>query len=321
MATHDFEEHYGGRCETLGQFARVYAGMGYAVLPLQRGGKRPHRTLGDRGGVHWASARPDVVRMYWDSAPHANIGVACGQASGGLVVLDLDRKNGNDGPAALLTELHSLGLAVPDGVPYVATPSGGVHLWMRWPGGQAPPPERPGLLQGVDVKGQGGLVAAAPSGLSKARLEAGQESVERIVPYSWQSGCPCEVPLMPEGMALWISTAPSKGSQAGGFGDAPLADVAAEQAAAELAPGGRNSGMSRRAASLFRALGTDDAGLRKVTVDLRNVWERMDNTGFPWSEVTTIIAHARQFVARQEARDREAERMAQPWLDKYRRRA
>jgi hypothetical protein len=278
----------------MGQFAEWYAGAHYRVLPLARGGKRPHAVLGYEGGVHHGDVDYQLIRRWWDSAPSANIGIACGQ---GLVVIDLDRKNGADGPRELAGLCQARGIAMPD-VPWARTPSGGAHLWMRWPwaGGV---PNRTGLLPGVDVKGDGGYVVVPPSGLVMPRLEAGQEAIDRILPYEWAGGCPCTLPAIPDGLGEWIATAPASSS----VQDRPEPF----RNDAGLVPGNRNNELSRLAASLFRRYGTGTAGLEQVTATLREAWEKMDNHGFPWSEVRTIITHARAYIVK---REREEEKWA-----------
>lgn len=295
MSSHGFDDHFPG-CGSMGAFARAYGSLGYRVLPLARGAKKPHGVLGDSGGVHWASSEG---WRWWEQAPHANIGIACGA---GLVVLDLDVKNGANGYGTLLDEASRLGLDFP-GPPLVLaeTPSGGLHIWMHWPwaGGV---PNRTGILPGVDVKGDGGYVVAPPSGLVMPRLEGGQEHIERIVPYSWRAGCPCGLPTVTESLGEWIATARATGAQNGAAGTAvaPLDGLPG--------PGERNHWFSRKAASLFRQHGTDAAGESRVRAELHGMWDQIDHRGFPLSELSVIISHARAFVAREEKRERE-------WMD------
>lgn len=327
--THSYHEHAADWqvLDSMGAFARFYAFLGFAVLPLERGGKRPHRVLGYEGGVHHGTRDPGLISRWWKDAPSANVGVACGMASGGLVVLDLDVKNGVSGHKSLFEETGRLGLSFPQQLaPMTSTPSGGSHIWMRWPwaGGV---PSRQGMLAGVDVKGDGGYVVAPPSGLVMPRLEAGQESVERVVPYEWQHGCPCEMPEVTASLGEWMATAQAAGSyhqpQARTDPDGRVTVLAGTpaQAASELRPGMRNSALSARAASLFRRYGTGAQGMAQVTDDLRQLWEQMDNRDFPWQEVRVLIAHAQRFVQRKEEEEREWNREAEAgWLRDMRRR-
>lgn len=307
MNGHSADEHFAW-CSTMHAFAQVYADSGFAVLPLMRGGKRPSPVAGNFGGVHNASRERNRVSAWWGASPHANVGVACGYASGGLIVIDIDVKHVN-GYRSLHEECLRLGLAWPVRLPPTAeTPSGGMHIWMRWPwvGGV---PGRTGLLPGVDVKGDGGYVAAPPSGLVMPRLEGGQPGTERIVPYSWSNGCPCELPAITPSMGEWIATSPASGAAGGVASGASSNDA--------LVAGNRNNALSAKAASLYRRHGTDDRGAALVQEEVRSTWERMDNSGFPWSEVVTILTHARAFVKRKEEEERRWAESTNPgWLRK-----
>jgi Bifunctional DNA primase/polymerase, N-terminal len=282
----------------LGAAALRYASMGYAVLPLVRGGKRPHQMLGGSGGVHWATHDPARIEGWWAQDPAANIGIATGQVSR-LVVIDLDVKNGHNGWAEFASFTGAWSLPMTPGAGYVATPSGGQHIWLRtWTGWEVP--ERPGILDGVDVKGDGGLVAAPPSMLLRqpdSRPGSGGDPVP--VGYLWASGCPHLVPPAPPWLPGWLERAPGTGSSASGAGDEYLPDLA-EAKANGLAAGGRNVGLYRLACSLYRKRGSSDG---YVLAELRQVWEASDQSGFTWSEALRTIRSAREWVIQREADD------------------
>lgn len=130
--------------------AAEFARAGYHVVFLQPGRKQP-------SGANWqqrATTDPDEVARHFARTPEANWGVLTG--AGGLTVVDLDVKNGEDGPGewAKLTP----GLAPP--ALRVRTPSGGLHHYWLAPGvrnGQG------SLAPGVDVRGDGGLVVGPGS--------------------------------------------------------------------------------------------------------------------------------------------------------------
>lgn len=87
--------------------------------------------------------------------PGFGVGVATGARSG-IIGLDLDRKNGLDGLAAL----QLLG-DIPETLA-VATPTGGLHLYLRHPG--FPVPNSASVLgPGIDVRGDGGYLVLPPS--------------------------------------------------------------------------------------------------------------------------------------------------------------
>ena len=145
--------------------ALAYAAKGYPVFPVGQD-KRPR--------VKWkegASTDPDTIRSWWARWPLAMIGMPTGKPSG-VVVLDIDRKNGVDG----LANLQAVGVD-----PYALssviaiTPSGGLHVFMRYNG---PLKNSASLLAaGVDIRGDGGYVVLPPSLPSVARDE-----------YQWEGG-------------------------------------------------------------------------------------------------------------------------------------
>ena len=312
---HTFEEHAAGR-RTLGDFARLYAEMGYRVFPLARGSKRP---LGGSGGVREAtSILLDVERM-WRDQPYANIGLACGYRTrptswSPFFVLDFDVKGGANGmeefgkfllgpPPAPEAGLRQLKEA-----PLSSTPSGGMHAWLA---GAAM--GRTGLLPGLDVKSDGGYVVAPPSGLVMPRLEEGQAGTERIVPYLWETGCPCILPPAPDWMPRWTADTPGTGTA----GREVTSEVSEAEALKKtgLAVGSRNEVSSRLAASLFRKWGTSAEGYRKVTEEMREIWEATDKSGgFTWSEVLTVIRHAHRYIKRREEEDTAVERSVLGYL-------
>lgn len=94
-----------------------------------------------------ATTDPGLVDDWFTEAPNAHVGVYVGGA--GLVVLDIDRKNGKDG----FTTLEEAWLEVPDTFSY-DTPSGGRHLVYRAPAGvPLAPTARYRGMDGVDTRG------------------------------------------------------------------------------------------------------------------------------------------------------------------------
>jgi putative DNA primase/helicase len=104
--------------------ALEYARQGYAVLPLK--GKLPLTTHG------YKDASRDVAQIakWWGKHPNANIGIATGEPSG-LLVLDIDNKNGKDGDKSL-RELEKQYGPLPKTLK-AKTPSGGWHYVFRMP--------------------------------------------------------------------------------------------------------------------------------------------------------------------------------------------
>lgn len=296
----------------LGVAALTYADLGYAVLPLMPGSKKPHLMLGDSGGVHWATVQAGTVYHWWRADPAANIGIACGSASG-LAVIDLDVKHDANGPWNFAAFLESGRYPVPAEIPWVSTPSGGVHLWLRTMPGTAVP-ERPGILPGVDVKGDGGYVLAPPGGLL-VHADGHDGEHGGLVPaaYEWSGGCPCAAPPAPDWVPQWLATAPRSGGR-GGTGSKP--DL--EQAVASgFARGTRNVSMYKTACSLFRQYKTTPAGVAAVTRKCRAIWDAGDKRDYDWHEVLVTIESARKFIAAQEEAEQAAVTGFVPWADRH----
>jgi hypothetical protein len=147
--------------------AITYAQLGWSVIPLrwlEKGACSCKRsTCGFSAGKHpfwdnWperASSDADIARGWWASSPQANVGIATGARSGIFVVdVDID-KGGADSLAGLQREHGRLPVTVE-----AVTGSGGRHLFFKHPAFTVrnikPAP-------GIDIRGDGGQVVAAPS--------------------------------------------------------------------------------------------------------------------------------------------------------------
>jgi Bifunctional DNA primase/polymerase, N-terminal len=290
-----------------GVCALFYASLGYRVVPVERGGKKPHRMLPPTGGVHWASLDPAQIRSWWSEDPAASIGVATGQASA-LAVIDCDVKGEHNGLESLTSFLTGTPLSTLTGYPVVRTPSGGVHLWMRTPAWAAVP-ERPSILPGVDAKGDGGLVIVPPS----ARLimpdgRDGQRGEPVPIPYLWSFGCPCSVPPAPDWMGSWLATAPQMSISTTSNTDEAPPDIT-ELMQTGIPVGERNHVLYRTACGLFRKAGTTPRGAGVVLDRVLAIWRAGDTTDFSYREVLVCVESARKFIERQQIQER-ALRMA-----------
>ena len=116
-----------------------YAARGLHVFPCMPD-KRPRVAR----GFYEGTADHRQVRRWWTQWPSALIGYWPGPS--GVAVLDVDRKNGKDGLATLLSLLKLRELPQ---TPTVTTPSGGVHLHFKMP------EERIGVTQGTAGAGIG----------------------------------------------------------------------------------------------------------------------------------------------------------------------
>ena len=142
-------------------------GRGWAVIPLhsiERGrctcrkvactspGKHPRNVH----GVSEATTDEATVWSWWARWPRANIGIATGARSG-VIVLDVDPRHGGDESLARLIEEHG---DLPHTVESL-TGGGGRHLLFDHPGQTVK--NMVGLEPGLDVRGDGGYIAAPPS--------------------------------------------------------------------------------------------------------------------------------------------------------------
>ena len=137
-----------------------YARMGYAVLPLYPGEKRPHGRLVPRG-LREASRDVATIRAWWREEPRAGVGIL---APEGVLVLDVDEPGVWE---ALRREYPAL-----EGAPRQRTPKGGRHAFLRLPQGvRLSATTR--AIPGVDLRGMGrAYVVAAPTRLADGRSYA-----------------------------------------------------------------------------------------------------------------------------------------------------
>jgi P4 family phage/plasmid primase-like protien len=138
--------------------AKLLIDQGYAVFPCVPNGKKPITMHGfkDAARSHFRAGQ------WWTQTPEANIGIATGEASGQIAVIDVDIKNGAKGRESLAT-LKGIAPTLT-----ASTPSGGWHLYYRAPG---PLPSRNGLLPGVDLKSDGGYVIGPGSDIDGVPYE------------------------------------------------------------------------------------------------------------------------------------------------------
>lgn len=135
--------------------AVAYAEWGWPVFPLKPLEKVPY----DRSrGFKDATTDPDLVRKWWTKAPESNIGIATGHI---FDVLDVDfvSKSGvASGAHVSWPDLRDSG-ELPDVHGMATTPRGGVHVLVKPTGGG----NMAGFLPGLDWRGVGGYIVAAPS--------------------------------------------------------------------------------------------------------------------------------------------------------------
>lgn len=161
------------RIGDLGAAAAVYVERGWSVFPLwwtadgvcacpaaadcASPGKHPLIP----GGVHGAIRAVDGVRRWWDRWPLANVGLPAGD--NGLAVLDVDPHHGGYVSLGRLVEALSMrGLDLPPTLAAM-TGSGGWHFVYAAPEDGIKSAPRAFGLSGLDTRGRGGYIVAAPS--------------------------------------------------------------------------------------------------------------------------------------------------------------
>jgi hypothetical protein len=137
--------------------AAFYVGLGRKIFPLAPGSKAPLIPKAEGGrGVHDATDDAEVIAAWAARCPEANIGIACGEPSG-LLVVDCDPRNGSE---ATLKRLAAKRFLLPP-TAEVETQSGGRHHYYSHPG--LPPGWKRTLGDGIDIQTTGKYVVAPPS--------------------------------------------------------------------------------------------------------------------------------------------------------------
>ena len=150
------------------EWALRYAERGWHGFPLGEGSKLPKIPKAQGGrGFHDATTDPEQLRRWFTRWPRANVGIRTG-ATSGLVVLDVDVRHRGDASLRALTDKRG---QLPRTLT-ARTPSGGWHHYFTWPGVELRNSASV-LDDGLDVRAEGGYVAAVPS------------LVARVGDYEW----------------------------------------------------------------------------------------------------------------------------------------
>jgi hypothetical protein len=134
------------------ELACRYGAAGVAVFPVI--GKAPATT---NGFLDASTERSEIVQMFSRAARRGGaLGIGGYLAAAGLYAVDLDTKDGIDGPGnfAELEQRH--GEPIARSV-VSTTPSGGQHIWLRM-GGHRVGSSAGKLAPNVDVRGDGGYI-------------------------------------------------------------------------------------------------------------------------------------------------------------------
>lgn len=142
---------------TLREAAQYYLRLGLAVFPIKPKSKQPITPH----GVKDASRDEKQIEQWWSQYPDANIGIATGAVSGGLVVIDLDVKpdQGIDGRVTL-REWEAEHGKLPGDTWLSITGGGGYHYCYQ---SRDTVKNRTSIYEGIDIRGDGGYIVAPPS--------------------------------------------------------------------------------------------------------------------------------------------------------------
>ncbi len=171
--------------------AERYLARGWSVLPVRPREKRP---LLRWEALQSKAPSKEQVEVWYRRWPDANVGIVTGEISN-LIVIDVDPEHGGGDALERLERRHG---PLPATVEAISG-GGGRHLYFAHPG--TPLRNRAGLVQGVDLRGDGGYIVAPPSIHPSGN------------PYVWREGhSPDEMTLAP--LPRWLYGALS-GARAG----------------------------------------------------------------------------------------------------------
>ena len=132
--------------------ALTYIRIGWYVFPCKPGAKTPITSNGFKA----ATIDKNQVEEWWKTYPNANVAISCGPS--GLAVIDLDMKDGIDG-IRNWQQWHDDKFIEVVQTTRAFTPSGGQH----WVYKGSIKSSSSSLAKGVDTRGNGGYIVAAPS--------------------------------------------------------------------------------------------------------------------------------------------------------------
>ena len=159
------------------------------IFPLSAGTKIP---LPGSQGCTEATTDKTTITKWWTAHPAANIGIACGQVNG-FVVIDIDAHKDDEDGAESLRDLEKAMGKLPDTVEAL-TPNGGRHLFFQYPMGQNIR-NKTAIAPGIDIRANGGYVVGVPSTLTGGKN------------YEWEAtSVPNETPIakLPAPWEKWL---------------------------------------------------------------------------------------------------------------------
>lgn len=183
-----------------------------------------------KNGLSDASTNPNQINHWWAQWPNANIGMATGERSG-FVVVDIDPRHGGNQSFQKLQDKHG---KVTDRT-IALTGGDGYHLLFKYPGHEIKNNQNGKKLgAGVDVRGDGGYIVAAPSVHISGK------------PYRWQIPPNGHLPVLPQ----WLDDLMTQETESSGVAPAIEGDIIEgnrDNALASMAGSMRRRGMAEAA--------------------------------------------------------------------------
>ena len=136
--------------------ALACAARGWPVFPC-----KADKTPLTAHGFQDATTDEATIKAWWQAHPRAQVGIATGAA--GLVVVDIDVKNGAPGLTSWAALVDELGPEITN-TAISRTLTGGFHIYYR-ANGHTICCSQGVLAEAVDVRAPGGYVIAYPSGV------------------------------------------------------------------------------------------------------------------------------------------------------------
>lgn len=141
-----------------------YAELGWSVFPApSNGSKKSYKSAAYSNGANWGKTT-DTQEILTDFRrwPNANVGIATGPQSG-IFVVDIDTKEGHgiDGKSEFAQLEAQYETVRPTRM--AQSPTGSIHLYFQYPSNIVIRNSTSKIAEGVDVRGEGGIVIAPPS--------------------------------------------------------------------------------------------------------------------------------------------------------------
>jgi hypothetical protein len=264
-----------------------YAARSMAVFPARPDAKCSYKSAEYSDGRKWGMTRdPAEIKQDFTRWPNARIGIPTG-AINKLIVIETDTEAGHgvDGSAAL-ARLETKYGPLPE-TRAAVSPSGSVHRYFKHPGGGLKIKNSASVLgDGIDVRGDGGMVIAPPSVNLDGRRYRWLNKLPIADMPVWLIELTREKPRTISQRAVAAIRPPIDG--ANGYGAAALESEI--QALANTAPGTRNAALNRASFSLHQLVagGELDGGVvRHRLIDASTVNGLVADDGLP-SVIATI---------------------------------